>query len=140
ANAALDDLGLDRRVPDAVVAAVGTGAVHEDARIASTIGPWGVRLLPPAILEHQVIVGVFLLGDQTAVAIATHVEQAILDTEDALRIAAPVVFDPDIKSVEILSIEEDNRLIGRAHRLIGSQNGRDEQRGEKKRQARHAKR
>src|SRR5690606_1861187 len=119
ADATFNDLGFDRRHPAAAKAAIGTEGVYQDAGDAGVVLAAVPSPLTPFELNDQVVIAVGLLGDQPTPAVTGDVQQAVFDREHLTRIFAASVFDVRVEPVEILAIEQLDRLVLGAdrHRL-----------------------
>src|SRR5262249_25431886 len=71
-------------------------------------------LFSPFELYDQMIVLVFLLGDETAPGLARDADHAVLDGEDAIRVLVlAMTLEPGVEALKVLAIEQVDDLFGR---------------------------
>src|SRR6185295_15482446 len=94
----LDGLGPHLLLPDHVV---------ENTAVASLVLSRRVRRLAPLELGAQVVVVVFLLGDEVAVLRARGADHSVLDREDLVGIIVQaLLFKEGVKTVQVLAVEQ----------------------------------
>ena len=122
ARAALDHLALDRLHPDAAGRPVFTNAVQQNAKLSIVFFTRGGQVrVPPLELDDQVIVLVFLFGDEAAECLAGDADGALDDGEDLVRIVVLAVrllpllgsVEVGVKVGEVLAVEQLDRFSDR---------------------------
>src|SRR5262249_38600366 len=101
--APLRELALDRRHPDPLRAAVRSGPVEQDARVADI--PRAVVPLAPFVLDAEVIVAIRGRGGEIAVAVPRDADHPVFDREEPLGILVPGPLHPANETGEVLAVE-----------------------------------
>src|SRR5690606_34169009 len=81
ADAPFDDLRFDGGHPDSAVVSVRADAVHQHTGVLRALLPVPPGAVAPAVFDDQVVILVFVLGEDGTQAVTGDVQQSVLDGE-----------------------------------------------------------